>query len=125
MKRDMDLIRKLLLLIEEQGHDKIRWIENVEIEGYTEQQISQHVWLLADGGYIEAIDLSNMSRIAHRPRCLTWRGHEFLEAIRDKDIWVQTIDTAKAGGTATIAAIIQIATALAQKKIEKLLGMAD
>ena len=121
MKRDMNLIRSLQLLIEEQGSDTNRWIDPIVVEGYTEQQISHHVWLLADGGYIRAIDLSTASGSCYRPRCLTWRGYELLGDIRDRDVWESTLSIAKRGGVASVAAIAEIAKRLAQRKLEQLL----
>jgi hypothetical protein len=138
MKRDMDLIRSLLLLIEEQGNDPNRWIDPVVeeqgndpnrwidpvvVEGYTEQQIDHHGWLLADGGYISAIDLSTASGSCYRPRCLTSRGHDLLADIRERDVWETTVALAKRGGVASIPALAEIAKALVQKKLERLLDL--
>lgn len=66
----MDLIRQLLLLIEDQGNDMNSWIKDIIVEGHTEDQISHHVWLLSDGGFIEAIDLSTQQGPSFKPRCL-------------------------------------------------------
>lgn len=124
MRRDMDLIRHLLLLIEDQGSDMNSWIEDTIVEGHTEEEISHHIWLLSDGGFIDAIDLSTMECSSFKPRCLTWQGHEFLDAVRDKDIWSQTLDLAKHGGTNSLTALFDIAKFLVRKRIEKLLDIA-
>lgn len=125
MKRDMDLVRKLLLFVEEHGNDRHDWINDVPIEGYTEEQITHHIWLLGDGGYMEFIDNSCDDGTCFLPRCLTWRGAEFLDAVRRQDIWQQTLDLAKRGGTESISAVFEIAKALVQKKLEKMLQLSE
>lgn len=124
MQRDMALIRLLLLQIEAEGSDVSRWIDDIVLDGYTEEQVSHHVWLLRDGGFIEAIDLSTLSGLKYRPRCLTWSGHEFLDAIRDRDTWETTLSLAKQVGTGSLEAIWAIAKSVVTKKIEKAIGLA-
>ena len=87
MKRDMDLCREILFEVE-------RWQTTlapteVEIEGYTEEEVGYNAWLLADEGLIEGQDISGLGHSVHRyaPRCLTYKGHEFLEHARDATRW--------------------------------------
>jgi len=119
----MDLVRQLLLRIEDQGNDMNGWIDDLVVESFTTDQINHHVWLLADGGFITAIDLSSSDGPEFRPRCLTWQGHEFLGAIRDQEIWHQTLTVAKRGGTESLTALWEIAKAVGKKQIEKHLGV--
>ena len=52
MKRDMDLIREILLECEEQdGTDRMI---QVKIEGHSDEEINYHMVLLKDAGFIEA-----------------------------------------------------------------------
>ena len=57
MKRDMELVRQILLAIE--AHKDMKQKIKPEIEGYSEEQIMYHVKILADAGLIEAIDVSS------------------------------------------------------------------
>ena len=52
MKRDMDLIRKILLRIEESPD--FSFISPFDIEGYETEQISYHIELLDEAGLIKA-----------------------------------------------------------------------
>ena len=56
MKRDMDLIREILLKIEDYPGSDMGDIP--KIEGYSEAEIYYHVWLLYDAGLIEAYNAS-------------------------------------------------------------------
>lgn len=97
MKRDMDLIRLIMLKIEEQPFTS-GWID-LDIDNYQQEVVAYHVLLLSEAGLIEAINLSAGSSISWKPRRLTWEGHEFLDAARDNNRWnqVKTI-MAKFGG---------------------------
>lgn len=99
MKRDMELIRKILfetekLSVEESGGTTL------EIEGYDQQIVSYHIMLLDEAGLIKGIDFSGGSNISWFVDRLTWDGYEFLEASRNEQIWKRTITTItnKGGG---------------------------
>jgi hypothetical protein len=87
MKRDMDLIRKVLLEIEGCTGDDIR---NIRIDGYSHDQIAYHVYLLHDAGLIEANILYGMGSVKPTNYAIfrmTWAGHDFLDACRDEGMW--------------------------------------
>jgi hypothetical protein len=96
MKRDMDLIRKILFQVEEKGQP-LGWVD-LEIPGYAPEQIAQHVRLLEEAGLIEAQNLSTMDGFDYRPKRLTWAGHEFLDAARNDTVWNRTKEMVKDKG---------------------------
>ena len=85
MQRDIDLIREILFLVEEKD-SPIGWI-NIQIDSYSKEQISYHVKLLAEAGYLEAEDLTTLDGFDWQPVSLTWQGHGFLDAARDNKLW--------------------------------------
>ena len=75
MKRDMNIIRGVLMRIEEsQG----------AVATFTGDD-AQHVALLVDAGFVEAHILKMDGRGVVRAvvERLTWSGHDFLDAMRD------------------------------------------
>ena len=54
MKRDMDLVRKILLKIEE--NDSSDGLVNLEIDGYTMDEIIYHCQMLKDANMISNLD---------------------------------------------------------------------
>lgn len=87
MKRDMDLVRLILLEIEHSS-DGAQLQMNFDIPDYTPEIVSYHLMILHDAGLIEASDLSTMGRgLFWCPKRLTWSGHEFLDAARNDSIW--------------------------------------
>ena len=84
MKRDMDLVRKILLDVEESDE----WRHSaVAIEGLDDEMVSYHVKLLHQAGLIEAVDKTSLGTLCWHPTTLTWDGHEFLDAARDESRW--------------------------------------
>jgi len=87
MKRNMDLIREILLALEVHPESNA-YILNLSFPGHSEDEISYHCRLLFDAGMIdgECIPASGAPD-KWMIRDLTWAGHEFLEASRDDNRW--------------------------------------
>ena len=89
MKRDMDLIRKLLMHFEE--YDSFSMEEKTKIDGYDNRIIDYHLLLLAQADMIvceASKSTTNPERyIKVYPFGLSWKGHEFLDAARDESLW--------------------------------------
>jgi hypothetical protein len=63
MKRDMDLVRQLLMEIDESSElDGRRWVpgENIVIDGRTPEEIAYHLSMLIESGYIVGKTTMNM-----------------------------------------------------------------
>lgn len=85
MKRDMDLIREVLLAIE--TSPKTQGLIELDLPGHDDELVSYQVKLLAEAGLIEATNLSHSRGFSWKPRSLTWAGHEFLDAARNDTVW--------------------------------------
>lgn len=89
MKRDMDLIRKLVITIED--HPSGFAPSELKIEGHTEEEVSYHLWLMLQAGLIEGEDITYggcNSPIA-MATSLSWAGHEFASLARSDTVWNQ------------------------------------
>jgi hypothetical protein len=53
-------------------------------------------------------------------KCLTYQGHEFLDTVRDSEIWRRTKDSAAKAGAASVQILFSVATALAKQKLAEL-----
>lgn len=82
MKRDMELVRKLLFLAEEDGKD------DELCEEYGQDVVAGHVAILLDAKLIVAEVVCNEVGIpvASEILRLTWAGHEFLDNARNDTI---------------------------------------
>jgi hypothetical protein len=107
MKRDISLVREILLRLEPISASIDEPIPltvgepPLDIPGYTNEQIVHHIRLMADGGlisYVGNLSGPGSTRIS-RFAGLRWQGHEFLDDIRDPDAWEATKKRmAKVGG---------------------------
>ena len=86
MKRNWDLIRKILIKLEEKA-DSTSWLESDRIKGYDSISVAYHYKLLKNAGLIEAIDISSIETEDFAATSLTWQGHEFLDKIRNDSVW--------------------------------------
>jgi hypothetical protein len=109
MKRDLDLIRKIVLSIEDSPSG---WAPSeLTIDGYTAAKVGYHQYLLCDAGLAKGEDASHMGSEAPEwmITSLTWEGHEFAEAARDERRWKKAMGTVAAkGGTITLDVLKQL-----------------
>lgn len=88
MKRDMDLVRSILIAIEASDNDPSRWIKDLDLCGdHRPEEVTSHLLLLHEAGLIEGQVLNTLDGVDYRVKRLTWEGHEFLDAARDDNLW--------------------------------------
>jgi hypothetical protein len=116
MKRDMDLIRKILLAIEESPEPELP--SQPLIQGSSNKQVNEHLRLLMEAGYIDALTSRGDDMIAFDWIRLLWPGHEFLAAARDDTIWNKA-KTKLGGGfsTVTLAILENLLVALTRAQL--------
>ncbi len=95
MKRDMDLVRKLLRAIEES--ETPARSPDLHIEGFTDDQVGYHLMIMGEaelvtGGDVTPNDSEYPVWIGLR---LTWKGHEFIDAANDDSVWAKVKGAAK------------------------------
>ena len=119
MKLDTDLIRKVLLWCEDKLPDKERSYQasEIEIKGYTSDQILYHVALLVDGEYLKVIDASAGSYKDYFIERLTYDGAQFLEIIKSNTVWKKFKEKAKELGLPTVQVILPILVDLLKKQL--------
>lgn len=86
MKRDMDIIRQILLNAED---DKYPYGGHVHLDGIPNETCAYHVALMQDAGLVEArvIKTSSCPYAAALIHRLTSAGHDFCDGIRQDTIW--------------------------------------
>jgi hypothetical protein len=109
MKRDMDLIRLLLLQCE--GEEP-----KPDLSSYTEEQQVYHAALLVEAALIHGAVLKDGEGhlVGAAMVRLTWAGHEFLDAARNETIWRKAGERIKKAG-------VQVTVAVLEELLKKLL----
>jgi hypothetical protein len=126
LKRDMDLIRELLLRLEAWplGLGDVITIspEEIAVPGYDVAQIEHHLCLIRERGLIDEPDRARpILGIAFSG--LTWAGHDFLDSVRDPEVWAKTKKSAETAKGFTFDLLRDLAKGLLKKQIEELTGV--
>ena len=116
MKRDMELVRKLLFLAEEEGKD------DKLCEEYGQEKVAGHVAILIDAKLIVGEVVCNEVGVpvASVILRLTWAGHEFLDNARNDTVWNKVTSTIKnAATTASFEVLVEMLKAGVLAAIQK------
>lgn len=117
MKRDMELIRKMVLLVEDNPSG---WApRRIEIEGYTHEQIAYHSYLLVDSGLASGSEVTHLgsSGPEYKLTHLTSAGHDFADSARPQYIWDEVVADIRKKGIAS--ATIEVFKKLLDKQIKR------
>lgn len=87
MKRDLELIRKIILAVEDLPTGLV--LSGPKIDGYTDEQIGYHNYLIIDAGLAKGEDTTCISHTSPRWMLshLTSAGHDFADAARNDTTW--------------------------------------
>lgn len=117
MKRDMELIREILVAVEADAHRDGHAIVNFDLPGRNQDELRYHAKLLRDAGWIRAefffggefviLDLTN-------------QGHDFLDAVRNETVWKRL---KKKLGTEGETLPLEVIKLLAIQLLKELLGL--
>ena len=97
MKRDMELIRNILLSMESAPPEVPFKLDSL-VNGTTSTAIlHRHLQLLAEAEFIQAIESQTIGPKAPqvRPIRITWKGYDFLDASRDEGTWRKSMQLVK------------------------------
>lgn len=87
MKRDLDLCRAILFKMANESADDIKF-HPVKTEGYDQEIVGYHAWLLGDGGYLDIThnQTTDGSFKYVQVNEITWKGQEFIDAAQNQNI---------------------------------------
>ncbi|WP_155657647.1 DUF2513 domain-containing protein [Aliivibrio fischeri] len=115
MKREIELVRDILFSIEKTDDIK-------SINTYPLDIVNKHVDLLIEGGFVikNNYGFDSVFLIDYR---LTWNGHEFLDAIRQNEVWSTIKTEFKDASISTIFKVgKELVEGITKKKLEKYIG---
>lgn len=115
MKREMELVREILLRVE--ASDEALGSGEILIPDFKKNQIGKHCKWLVQAGFLEGLESGNLAATfpEYLGLDLTWQGLEFLETIRDPKIWAQTKTVLGKTGNWTATLLTDVAGQLALK----------
>jgi hypothetical protein len=117
MKRDLELIRQLMLAIE--LRDTRFGAESIEIDGYDSSQINYHLELMIEAKLVDGIVINQtFNRFAIIIEKLSWEGCNFLDDARNESVWQKTMEIVKdKGGSVSVGVLIQLLASVAKQLV--------
>lgn len=114
MKRDMDLIREILLDLEKQ--ENRHTFRTIEAKGkFSKEEVFHHYCILKEAGFINGKPYAEIPFAA----TLTWEGHNFLDDARNDTVWKKTKDFIKEkGDTASFQVVVELLKKFTLKHFE-------
>jgi hypothetical protein len=127
LKRDLDLIRAMMLSLESKdeldGQSSLHAPAHELFAGFgkSESVLTYHLLLIIDEGWLlgRYIEVAGEFIIER----LTADGHDFIDVTRQPSIWDQAKSAMEAGRSETLRFAWDISKKIAQKEIEKRLGL--
>ena len=131
MRRDMTLVREVLLKVEalnippgakfilrgDRGFDEDE--ADIRVEGFEADDVDRHLRLLVEAGFLTGKVASD----GIVTEGLSWAGCEFLDTVRSPEVWRKTeAATSKIGGVG-IAVFAEVAKAVAKSLLKEKLGL--
>lgn len=120
MKRSLDLIREILLVIEAYEPERINSLQTISPNDFsgTDAQNYHHIKMLVDANFIDLAGRPDMQ--ANYPiNGMTMLGHDFLGAIREASVWESTKKRLGSAGGWTL----DIVPAVAKEELKRRLGL--
>lgn len=127
MKRDLDLVRELLLEVEKA--EKPLTLDDLETPArlaiHSQQKIRYHIWLLHSAGLVDAsIFYADNEVYTATIKGLTWDGQDFLDVMREPNVFKQAKQAInEAVGSTTFEVVKQTCTVVATSLIKQNLGL--
>jgi hypothetical protein len=110
MRRNLDTIRKLLELVEQQPAGQPLMTFSGEFDN-TPVEVVEHIELMIDAGLLEGeahTDPRSEGGGIFVITKLTWSGHDFLDASRNDDVWAATKRRIGKAGSWTFQLVLEI-----------------
>jgi hypothetical protein len=130
MRRDMDLIRDLMLKLETLPMPAgaicaLSAYKDLSIPGRSTDEINAHMFMIADVGYvIGAPDgtrrMMNGDWMFSR---LSPEGHDFVDAVREPSVWSRTKAAVEKIGGWTLPIVAEIAKGYLKERAKDVLGL--
>jgi hypothetical protein len=122
MKRDMELVRAILLEVEKTGPNG----GQIEIADRSVEEVNYHIKRMDEAGLIHAVISKTILSGSTPPSPyrimeMTWKGHDFLDAARDTGVWRKALS--RIGGAVGSATLDVLMAALADEA-KRQLGLA-
>ena len=125
MKRDLDLVRSILIYVENAGGEVDA--DDMATERWPIETVAYHVRLMAHHGLVDVSqDFRDMNgdTIELAVAGITWDGQDYLDSLREPKVWDRVKKTlASTVGSTTLDVVRQTGSMVALAMVREGLGM--
>lgn len=122
MRRDLDLVREILLKLE--ASEGPLDVNKLVSDNRSANLVAYHFKIMAQGGLIEANNVEEHQSFMAEALSLTWGGHEYLDALKSDTVWQKVKKMLKEhGGDIPYAVVKKAAVAFLEQKISSEIGL--
>jgi hypothetical protein len=126
MKRNLDLIRRMMQVLEQDTDLNGRSVyscyasELFKFSEHDDDELAYHLMLIIDEGWLtgEYVKAAGSFLV----RRLTADGHDFIDSTKDPDLWERAKSIAKAAGGATLRVVLDAAKGLIKAELSRRIG---
>ena len=117
MKRDMNLVREILIRLEPldaHAHKAVRLVVGItplDIPNYSTDEVIYHLLIMTQGGLINSGGINIAKNTMDQYFGLSWDGHEFLDEVRDPKKWAKLQTMAEKAGGMGLNALLELGKA--------------
>ena len=113
MKRDMDKVRGAMLALEANDGPFMMTMDTPALGGTDDgRETVEYILMLYSAGFLDS-----SQRSAYR---ISWAGHEFLDSVRDPEIWQKTKEGVGKLGSWSMKLLGDLAIGFARAKAQQL-----
>jgi hypothetical protein len=122
VKRDWDLVRKILFKLEELPAGETLDTDNFEGHEDQPEVVGYHIRIMRQAGFVEALDAGGggAEYDVWMATGLTWDGQQFLDEIRADTTWNKVKSASISKG---IPLTLEVVKALAKAELKRLTGL--
>ncbi|AJA48315.1 hypothetical protein CPAST_c22450 [Clostridium pasteurianum DSM 525 = ATCC 6013] len=111
MRLNNDCIRDILLYVEKNTTYEYPFIAAEDLishlKDYDEDTVNYHITKVHQGGLIDVINYRN--KVPLDVSFLSWKGHEYIDAIRDDKVWEKLKNSTKDIASVSLAILVRLA----------------
>jgi Hypothetical protein (DUF2513) len=116
VKLDKELVRDILLKLDADDSDP-RLPKEISVPGWTRSLISYHIEQLSEGNLVAAVNFSSGDGHDWQAKRLTYSGHEFLDTVRDGEVWRKTKEVANKTGVYSLQVLMEAGKMVVKQKL--------
>lgn len=116
MELDMDLVREILLELEQ-----LPWTDSLhelELEGRSSKEVMYHVKMMGQANLLDIFQLNTHDGPGYYPIDITWEGQQFLAKIKSVEVYEQAKTTLlQKTGALAFDLLASVASRLAERAV--------